>query len=153
MYNVIMSELRKCENCNVCCDRTVSGTVNGRDFGYGSPCHFLKDKKCSIYNHRPLMCQAFKCKWLIDDQFPKEFKPNLCGILVYPLSQNLLYGKKIKCYIINVKMYFNPYHKQKICLEKIIKWMKENNENWIIIQNQQTSNFGGSEEFLQWLKS
>ena len=50
----------------------------------GVHCHFLIDKKCTIYAERPVSpCRNFICGWLADDSpFPAEFRPDRIGVII-----------------------------------------------------------------------
>ena len=43
-------------------------------------------KGCTVYEHRPEVCSAFKCAWLADHQLPEWFRPDLTGFLCRWLS-------------------------------------------------------------------
>lgn len=69
---------RKCGDCTKCCEGYLSGSVKGKEFYLGKPCHFVAiGKGCSIYKDRPKNpCESYKCLWLVDEQLPEWFKPN-----------------------------------------------------------------------------
>jgi hypothetical protein len=71
----------QCGDCSACCSGSLIGDAYGYEFGDGIPCYFLKNKKCSIYEQRPEVCQQYQCAWS-QGLFPKELKPNKSGILV-----------------------------------------------------------------------
>ena len=75
---------RKCASCTACCEGWAAGTIRGFEMHPGLHCHFLVDKKCTIYAERPLSpCRNFVCGWLADDSpFPEEFRPDKIGVIV-----------------------------------------------------------------------
>lgn len=143
---------RECGNCNVCCEGVVSGVAYGKSFGNGNPCPFLKNKKCSIYENKPHICNHFKCAWLENKHFPNRFKPNEIGVLVYVVEFPMFMGKKISYYAINKKMNNVDKIKQMIYVEEIIEWMESNKYNWMVLENFSIIRFGGSESFISKLK-
>lgn len=77
-----MQEPRSCGSCSACCtflridSRPGFSTRldNNEDIAKaaGSPCRFLADQGCGIYDVRPLVCRRFRCDWL---QARKGFAP------------------------------------------------------------------------------
>lgn len=56
----------KCDECKAYCCRLIGKMVPELDDGSGS-CIFLKDGRCEIYDHRPLICDT-------DRMYEKYFK-------------------------------------------------------------------------------
>ena len=76
--------MRECGNCHKCCDGWLKGNVNGKSFYPGKPCHFVLSRKgCTIYENRPdNPCKSYVCEWLVNDDFPEWFKPELSNVLI-----------------------------------------------------------------------
>ena len=75
---------RHCESCTACCEGWAAGTIRGHAMHPGLHCHFLNDKKCTIYSERPVSpCRNFVCGWLADESpFPEEFRPDKIGVIM-----------------------------------------------------------------------
>lgn len=75
---------RECGNCTKCCEGFLSGEAKGKTFYNGKPCHFVAiGKGCSIYKERPINpCMSYKCSWLIDENLPEWFKPNVINAII-----------------------------------------------------------------------
>lgn len=75
---------RECGHCNACCNGTLSGNIYGHEMGNGTPCHFIKQGGCSIYEQRPLdPCHGFFCGWVLPNSpFPEWFKPDQSNVMV-----------------------------------------------------------------------
>jgi hypothetical protein len=48
----------------------------------GIPCHHRTDAGCAVHDQRPQSCRNFECFWLLDDSFPDDMRPDLCGVVV-----------------------------------------------------------------------
>lgn len=82
---------RSCGDCTKCCEGWLAGSVDGKDFYPGRPCHFIQiGKGCSIYPKRPVdPCQTYRCAWLIDENIPEWMKPNAVDAIVdYRKTEN-----------------------------------------------------------------
>ena len=81
---VALASQRQCGTCTACCEGWAAGTIRGHEMHAGLHCHFLIDKKCTIYEERPVSpCRNFVCGWLADDSpFPEEFRPDKIGVIV-----------------------------------------------------------------------
>ena len=75
---------RQCGTCTACCEGWAAGTIRGHEMHAGLHCHFLVDKKCTIYSERPVSpCRNFVCGWLADDSpFPDEFRPDKIDVII-----------------------------------------------------------------------
>ena len=75
---------RQCGTCTACCEGWAAGTIRGHEMHAGLHCHFLVDKKCTIYSERPVSpCRNFVCGWLADDSpFPDEFRPDKINVII-----------------------------------------------------------------------
>lgn len=81
---------RECEDCTSCCEGWLSGSVNGRSFYPGKPCHFARPGEgCTVYEDRPQdPCISFNCLWKTDMDVPEWMKPSLSKtILTYRLTK------------------------------------------------------------------
>jgi len=76
--------VRQCGACTACCEGWAAGSIRGHEMKPGVHCHFLVEKKCTIYSDRPQQpCRNFVCGWLAPDSpFPEEFRPDRCGVIV-----------------------------------------------------------------------
>lgn len=84
--NFIPAEFRRvCNGCTKCCEGLVIGNVNGHEMKPGTPCFYLKDHKCSIYETRPeYPCRNFECLWLSDPELvPEYFWPDKTNVILY----------------------------------------------------------------------
>ena len=75
---------RQCGSCTACCEGWATGTIRGHEMRAGLHCHFLVDRKCTIYEERPVSpCRNFVCGWLADDSpFPEQFRPDKIGVII-----------------------------------------------------------------------
>jgi hypothetical protein len=75
---------RECGTCTACCEGWAAGTIRGYDMRPGTHCHFLLDKKCTIYDERPQSpCRNFVCGWLAEESpFPEAFRPDKLGVII-----------------------------------------------------------------------
>lgn len=78
---------RGCGSCTACCDGWMVGTINGHDMKPGTPCHYVREGGCSIYEERPTSpCKNFSCAWVVaGSPFPEEFRPDKLGVIVVPI--------------------------------------------------------------------
>ena len=75
---------RSCDSCTRCCEGYLIGSVNGKSFFRGNPCHFLEvNKGCTIHSSRPENpCKIFKCEWLVNDDIPYWMKPDKINAII-----------------------------------------------------------------------
>jgi len=74
---------RECGECTACCEGWLSGSAYGKEFFKGCPCYFKTGCGCSIYENRPENpCKEYSCEWLVNDDFPEWFKPNLSKVII-----------------------------------------------------------------------
>lgn len=83
-----MSSGRVCGECKACCQGWLSANILGHEMKPGTPCHFITDNGCSIYESRPAVpCRTFVCGWLRPDSpFPDGFRPDQLGIIFVPIT-------------------------------------------------------------------
>jgi hypothetical protein len=55
--------------------------------------HYAAFKGCTIYETRPLPCRAFKCTWLLNDEFGEEWRPDRAGFFMW--SQEVPNGSRL----------------------------------------------------------
>lgn len=86
-----------CEECNLCCTGNLAGKVHGISFGDKTPCAFLCNSKCLIYNTRPKMCIDYQCAWS-QGLFTHQLKPTISNLLIsVENKQNKKQFLKIVC--------------------------------------------------------
>jgi len=75
---------RECGTCTKCCEGYLTGSVKGRDFYGGRPCHFVViGRGCSTYDDRPKNpCITYNCAWLLNSEFPEWLKPEQSGVII-----------------------------------------------------------------------
>lgn len=75
---------RSCGPCTACCDGWMVGTINGHHMQPGTPCHYVREGGCSIYDQRPdSPCRTFTCAWAAPDSpFGDSFRPDRLGVIV-----------------------------------------------------------------------
>lgn len=71
----------ECGDCNACCSGNLAGVAHGIPFGNGTPCSFLCNSKCTIYDIRPAVCRGYQCAWS-QGLFTPELKPNISNLLI-----------------------------------------------------------------------
>lgn len=78
---------RSCGECTACCDGWLAGTIKGHDMKPGTPCHFMREGSCSIYEDRPQSpCRDFNCAWVLDGSpFGDDFRPDRLGVVIVPI--------------------------------------------------------------------
>lgn len=80
---VARQNARQCGECRMCCQGWLAGKVLEHEMKPGTPCHFIRDAGCSIYERRPVEpCRTFVCGWLLPDSpFPEGFRPDKLGVI------------------------------------------------------------------------
>jgi hypothetical protein len=75
---------RSCGTCTACCDGWMAGTIRGHEMKPGTPCHFVRDGGCTIYDERPQSpCRNFTCAWMLPNSpFPESFRPEQLGVII-----------------------------------------------------------------------
>lgn len=72
---------RECGTCTACCEGSIGGNIYGKEL-LGAPCRFVTiGKGCNIYENRPNKCRNFFCAWILDENLPDEFKPEINGVI------------------------------------------------------------------------
>ena len=73
-----MSE-RSCGPCTICCQFFAVPEI-------AKPvsiwCQHCGETGCGIHQTRPQSCRNFECFWLMDETFPEDLRPDLCGVVV-----------------------------------------------------------------------
>lgn len=79
---------RSCGGCSLCCYLLE---VEELKIPPRCVCPHQYDDGCLIYISRPRVCRDFACRWLVDDDFPEDWKPSKTGLVIYfGEGQNLL---------------------------------------------------------------
>lgn len=82
-----MSErARTCGDCTLCCK--VMGVAALEKPG-GVWCRHRVPGGCGIYQDRPDACRAFECVWLMDEEMPRKFRPDLTKVVLDQDAQGL----------------------------------------------------------------
>lgn len=75
--------MRKCDGCTKCCEGWLHGVAHDKHFWPGTPCHFMGEKGCTIYEDRPHdPCKTYRCHWLDNQDIPEWLKPNRSNIII-----------------------------------------------------------------------
>ena len=97
----VHNNARDCGTCTKCCEGWLEATVLGQEIRQGSPCKFIVDNKCSIYQERPTdPCRTYRCEWLKTETFPEWFQPSLANIIItkrVPEDTTLTYYEVAEC--------------------------------------------------------
>lgn len=85
---VMPARERQCGDCTACCDGWLHATIYGHEMKPGTPCHFVREGRCSIYDQRPVTpCRQFLCGWIRPNSpFPEIFKPTRSGVILLPIT-------------------------------------------------------------------
>ncbi len=70
---------RDCGPCTICC-QFFAVPETGKPVNQW--CGHCSDKGCGIHANRPQSCRNFRCFWLMDESFPEDLRPDLCGVVV-----------------------------------------------------------------------
>lgn len=70
---------RSCGECTLCCKVMGVPELKKAPAQWCSSCD--RGKGCTVYETRPPSCQNFRCFWLMNDNFPDEFRPDRIGAL------------------------------------------------------------------------
>jgi hypothetical protein len=75
---------RECGACDACC---VVFEIQEPSIAKpaGVPCRHLTKQGCAIYEQRPNTCRAWLCGWRLIAGLPENWRPDLCGILIYQM--------------------------------------------------------------------
>jgi uncharacterized protein len=73
-----MSE-RTCGECTLCCKLMGVPELKKAPASWCGDCD--QGKGCTVYDTRPPSCRNFQCFWLMDENFPDEFRPDRIGAL------------------------------------------------------------------------
>ena len=81
-----MPQVKSCGECHACCTGALDAEVHGQKIDLGSPCRFLSDTGCAIYNDEPLarpeVCKKFACMWLQHLSLPPSYRPDRAGFIL-----------------------------------------------------------------------
>jgi hypothetical protein len=79
---------RSCGTCTVCCYALPIDTPEFQKLP-GVVCANCSGKGCQIYDFRPTPCRGFYCGWWLLPQLDEEWRPDRCGILITPQSEDI----------------------------------------------------------------
>ena len=88
MSNPGSAPARQCGECQVCCTVFELQETNF-DKPAGTPCVHLASHGCGIHEHRPQVCRAFNCGWKQLPGLPDHLRPDLSGVLIYPVPHSM----------------------------------------------------------------
>lgn len=126
-----MNSVKQCGECVACCAGTLSAKVHKHYIGPGLSCFYLNKLEvngCSIYDWRPEVCSKYRCKWLVDLDWPKELRPDVCGVIVDEQGSEREPGKP------PVPRYRLTYQRSKV-QQDILEKIKELLGHCILIEN------------------
>lgn len=131
---------RQCGSCTKCCEGWLFGEAHDKKFWPGRPCHYLSEKKCSIYDERPVdPCVTYTCAWLANEDIPGWLKPSeVNAIITFKTVGDISYIEIVEA---------GETLKSKV-LSWAIMYAMQNNMN-IKYAIDGGSNKIGSQEFLQ----
>lgn len=118
---------KDCGTCTICCDGWLIANAYGNQFGNGSPCKFLCDKKCSIYATRPNVCSTYQCGWS-QGLFPDWMKPLESNVLIC-VEYDSEHQQFLKVVELGIAI-------KKEVLEYIETWVLENNTYYVRVKNE-----------------
>ena len=65
---------RTCGDCTLCCKLMGVPELKKPSARWCASCD--QGKGCTVYEERPPSCRNFQCFWLMDENFPEEFRPD-----------------------------------------------------------------------------
>lgn len=65
---------RNCGECTLCCKLMGVPELKKPSAKWCVSCD--QGKGCTVYEERPQSCRNFQCFWLMDENFPDEFRPD-----------------------------------------------------------------------------
>jgi hypothetical protein len=77
---VAMLAEKSCGECSLCCKTMQIPELDKPKDHWCSHCN--PGAGCAIYETRPEVCRAFKCRWLIDPAMGPEWKPSRSGLVL-----------------------------------------------------------------------
>jgi len=108
--------IKECDGCVACCSGGIIGEAHDAVFGHGTPCAYLSESKCTIYETRPNSCRAYQCLYT-QGVVPGLKNPKESGFFVTVLD------KGASQYI---KVHFSPKWVDKEQLSLLQNWAIEN---------------------------
>lgn len=75
---------RECDGCTRCCEGWLMTQVNLRPMYPGNPCPLVEvGVGCTDHANRPIRpCRTFFCGWILNEDIPDEYKPDVCGVII-----------------------------------------------------------------------
>lgn len=80
---------RSCGSCKLCCTLLPVDLPRGKKLA-NEKCEHLCSKGCSIYEHRPMPCRYFNCRWLFDENTSNLRRPDKSGYVIDPMLDGIL---------------------------------------------------------------
>ena len=65
---------RTCGECTLCCKLMGVPELKKPSAKWCESCD--QGKGCTVYEERPNSCRNFQCFWLMDENFPDDFRPD-----------------------------------------------------------------------------
>ncbi|WP_448190165.1 hypothetical protein [Azospirillum sp. sgz301742] len=65
---------RTCGECTLCCKLMGVPELKKPPARWCESCD--QGKGCTVYDERPPSCRNFQCFWLMDENFPEDFRPD-----------------------------------------------------------------------------
>ena len=90
-------EGRECGSCSICCKVFMIKEL--RKFDYKWCAHARPGSGCTIYAHRPTVCQDFLCAWRLDPDLDYDHRPDFLGVMIYSRSVRLDHREVIVYFI------------------------------------------------------
>jgi hypothetical protein len=78
---------RQCGTCSMCCKLLIIPEIDKPGNQWCRDC--TPGRGCNIYKTRPQVCRDFQCQWLRNPQLGEEWKPNVCGMMIYVDDGNI----------------------------------------------------------------
>ena len=81
---------KECGTCTKCCEGWLGADIRGHKMYPGKPCFFVEiGKGCKDYENRPKEpCKNFSCGWTDIEDMPKEFRPEVSGVIMHFKTNN-----------------------------------------------------------------
>lgn len=99
---------RSCGKCQACCTIIPVELPDGQKQA-GQRCQHQCSKGCAIYEHRPLPCRMWSCRWLFDPDAIEIRRPDHSGYIVDSVRDTLLInGEPFDC----MQVWIDPNHRE-----------------------------------------
>ena len=84
----VLVDGRSCGTCTVCCYALPIDTPEIQKLP-GAVCVNCTGRGCRIYDRRPTPCRGFYCGWWLLPQLDDDWRPDKCGILITPETNDI----------------------------------------------------------------